>query len=184
MSERERELTKMRREDRGEDEQWIREFVKSAPYGFLATQSDGQPFVNMNTFVYDEETHSIYLHTAGNGRLRSNIDNDEKVCFAIGEMGRLLPANVAREFSVEYSGVIIFGRGRVITDPTFARNKMQQLNDKYFPHLKAGEHYRPIQPKEIAEISAYQVQIDSWSGKRKKEADDFPGAFLFGEGVR
>jgi hypothetical protein len=25
----------------------------------------------------------------------------------------------------------------------------------------------------------YRIDIDSWSGKRKKEADDFPGAFFY-----
>lgn len=171
---------KMRRQDRAAEDAFIRESITRAPFGFLATQSDGQPFVNMNTFVYDESTHAIYLHTAGNGRLRTNIDTDERVCFAIGEMGRLLPADVAREFSVEYSGVVVFGRGRVITDPTFARDKMQLLIEKYFAHLKVGEDYRPITPKEIHEISAYQIQIDSWSGKRKEAEADFPGAFLYG----
>jgi nitroimidazol reductase NimA-like FMN-containing flavoprotein (pyridoxamine 5'-phosphate oxidase superfamily) len=175
------DYTKLRREDRGKDDEWIREFVRTAPFGFLATQNDGQPFVNMNTFVYDEESHSIFLHTAGNGRLRTNIDGDDKVCFAIGEMGRFLPAEVAREFSVEYAGVIIFGRGSVISDATYARDKMQALNNKYFPHLTPGKDYRPITPKEIHEISAYQIRIDSWSGKKKQEAEDFPGAFLFGE---
>ena len=181
MAAEEKDLSVLRRKDRAGDEEFIREFLKHAPFGFLATQRDGQPYVNMNTFVYDEASHSIYLHTAGNGRLRSDIDAEERVCFAVGEMGRLLPADVAREFSVEYSGVVVFGRGRVIEDQAFARDKMHLLIDKYFPHLARGEDYRPITPKEVHEISAYQIQVDQWSGKKKSEASDFPGAFFYGQ---
>src|SRR5262245_35498164 len=41
----------VRRQDRAvTDEGWIRELLKRAPYGTLATVRDGQPFVNMNIF--------------------------------------------------------------------------------------------------------------------------------------
>ena len=53
-----------RRSDRAvTDEAWIKDFLSGAPFGALATVSDGQPFINMNQFVYDEAAHAIYLHT-------------------------------------------------------------------------------------------------------------------------
>ena len=36
-------------------------------------------------------------------------------------------------------------------------------------------------PQEIAEISVIKISIDDWSAKRKAVAEDFPGAFRFGE---
>lgn len=63
----------------------------------------------------------------------------------------------------------------------FARYKIQLLTNKYFSHLKPGEDYRPITPAEIAEISAYQIKITQWSGKRKSVEADFPGAFFYEE---
>ncbi len=173
--------TAIRKHDRAADEEWIKKFIKEAPYGNLATVHGDQPFINMNLFVYDEETHSIYMHTAGHGRTRDNIDAADKVCFSVSKLGRLLPAKVSREFSCEYEGVVVFGSGSVITDMKFARDKIQLLTDKYFPHLKPGEDYRPITPAEIAEISAYQIKITQWSGKRKEVEADFPGAFRYEE---
>src|SRR5690349_24911894 len=101
-------LTEVRRKDRAVDDYgWIRDFFRRAPSGTLATVHDGQPFVNMNIFVYAEGEHALYLHTARAGRTRANIEAEERVCFGVQTMGRLLPAPRAKEFSVEYAGVEI-----------------------------------------------------------------------------
>lgn len=170
-----------RRRDRAvDDETWIREYLQRASWGVLATAFDGQPFLNSNLFVFDPSMHAIYLHTARLGRTRSNIESSPQVCFSVGEMGRLLPADTALEFSVEYSSVVVFGRARVVADAEEARRALQLLLDKYFPHLRPGRDYRPIQPEELGRTSVYRVDIEHWSAKRKVAADDFPGAFLYG----
>ena len=173
----------VRRADRAvEDPAWIEAFLHRAPVGILATASDGQPFVNSNLFVYDQESHAIYLHTARTGRTHNNVAADERVCFHVYEMGRLLPADTALEFSVEYGGVTVFGRARIVEDPGEARYGLQLLLDKYFAHLQPGRDYRAIPDDELARTSVYRINIDEWSGKRKAVAEDFPGAFWFGEG--
>jgi nitroimidazol reductase NimA-like FMN-containing flavoprotein (pyridoxamine 5'-phosphate oxidase superfamily) len=171
-----------RRADRAvEDEAWIVEFLHRAPIGVLATVYEGQPFINSNLFVYDEPTHTIYMHTARVGRTRANVDAEERVCFSIMEMGRLLPADEALEFSVEYSGVVVFGQAHVI-DGEEAKNALQLLLDKYAPHLRPGVHYRPTTIDELKRTAVYRIDIDSWSGKKKQAEPDFPGAFLYGQG--
>jgi hypothetical protein len=174
--------TATRRADRAvEDETWIRELLQRAPVGTLATVYDGQPFINTNLYVYDEANHAIYTHTARLGRTRSNIEGDERVCFSVSEMGRLLPAKEALEFSVEYSGVVIFGTAGDVEDVAEAERGLQLLLDKYAPHLRPGEHYRPITPEELKRTAVYKITINEWSGKQKKVADDFPGAFFYGQ---
>jgi nitroimidazol reductase NimA-like FMN-containing flavoprotein (pyridoxamine 5'-phosphate oxidase superfamily) len=178
-------LTKMRREDRAvEDDSRIRQFLAEAPYGMLATDCEGQPMLHVNTFVYDESTHSLYMHTARQGRTRTNIDSSPSVCFSAAKMGRLLPAKAAREFSVEYESVTVFGKALIVNDRKQARDKMQLLLDKYFGHLKPERDYCPITAAEIDEITVIQIQIRAWTGKCKKVEDDFPGAFFFGENPR
>ena len=172
----------VRRRDRAVgDDVWIRDQLRRAAFGTLATVHDGQPFVNMNIFAYDDERRAIYLHTAKSGRTRTNLEADGRVCFSVGEMGRLLPAKTAKEFSVEYAGVVVFGRATVIDDDAEARHGLQLLLDKYAPHLRPGRDYRPITADELAVTAVYRVQIDQWSGKRKVAPDDFPGAFRYGE---
>jgi nitroimidazol reductase NimA-like FMN-containing flavoprotein (pyridoxamine 5'-phosphate oxidase superfamily) len=173
------ERTKLRRPDRSADEEWIREFLHESAVGVLATVHEGQPFVNSNIFVYDEERHAIYLHTARTGRTRDNVEADSKVTFTVYETGRLLPADEALEFSIEYGGVVVFGAASVVSDGEEAEYGLQLLLDKYAPHLKPGRDYRPITAGELIRSSVFRLDIESWSGKRKFVEPEFPGAYLY-----
>jgi hypothetical protein len=41
--------------------------------------------------------------------------------------------------------------------------------------------YRPITAGELKRTSVFRLDIESWSGKRKYEKADFPGAYLYEE---
>jgi len=169
--------TEVRRRDRAvTDDAWIREMMATAATGVLATVADGQPFVNANLFVYLEERHAVYLHTAVKGRTRGNVEHDDRVSFAVMELGRLLPADTALEFSTEYASVVAFGRGTVVEDEDEARSALQALLDKYFADLTPGRDYRKITRDELARTTVFRIDIEEWVGKRKQAEPDFPGA--------
>ena len=92
-------------------------------------------------------------------------------------MGRMLPADEALEFSVEYAGVVVTGWATVVDDPAEQTRVLQALLDRYAPHLEAGEDYRPPVPEELERTAVYRVDIETWSGKEKVAEADFPGAF-------
>ena len=169
--------TDMRRKDRGKDDAWIGAYLHAAGFGFLATVSEGQPFLNSNLFVYDPGRHAIYLHTNRKGRTETNLSEPVKVAFSTASMGRLLPADEALEFSVEYSAVVVFGTGRVVEDSEEAEAALQMLLDRYAPHLEPGRDYRPITPAEMKRTAVYRVDIEAWSGKEKFVDPAFQGAF-------
>jgi nitroimidazol reductase NimA-like FMN-containing flavoprotein (pyridoxamine 5'-phosphate oxidase superfamily) len=170
----------VRRQDRNiTDEEWIQEYLLKAPYGFLATSIDDLPFINSNLFVYDEKYRQIYMHTARLVRTRSNLEGDRLICFSVAAMGRLLPADEALEFSLEYTGVTIFGKGRVVKDPREAERALRMLLDKYFPHLKSGQDYRAITPDEIKRTAVFRLEIKRRCAKRKAVEPNFPGAFFY-----
>ena len=169
----------MRRADKAQNDEWIRRFLGRAPFCSLATVHDGQPFINMNLFVYDEAAHAIYMHTAREGRTRANIENQARVCIGVSEMGRLLPADTALEFSVEYAGVVVFGRASIVQEESEARRMLQMLLDKYAPQLRPERDYRPITSEEIARTSVYRIAIEAWSGKDNFKPADYPGAFFY-----
>jgi len=170
-------LNKIRRKDRAKDDAWIRSFLHRAPMGTMATTCDGQPFLVTRNFAFDEATHAIYMHGAMKGRSIENVQANPRVCFSISEMGRLLPADEAIKFGAEYAGVVVFGRASLVTDAEEAAHGLQLLLDKYFPHLKPRVDYKPISPEALKITAVFRVDIESWSGKEKKVADDFPGAF-------
>ncbi|NNM33026.1 MAG: pyridoxamine 5'-phosphate oxidase family protein [Gemmatimonadetes bacterium] len=169
----------VRRRDRAKDDPWVRAFLARAATGVLATVRDGQPYLNSNLFVYDPEAHVIYVHTAQAGKTRANVEDHEKVSFTAFEMGRLLPADEALEFSVEYGGVVAFGTGRIVDDTAEEERALQLILDKYAPHLRPGRDYRPITPQELKRTAVFRIEIDRWSGKQKKVEDAFPGAFEY-----
>lgn len=173
-------INEVRRSDRAvTDEAWIKAMLSRAPVGYLATAHGDQPFINSNLFVYDEETHVIYMHTAKVGRTQANVAAQEKVCFTVTEMGRLLPADEALEFSVEYAGVVVFGTAVIIEEEAEATDGLQKLLDKYAPHLKPGQDYRPPVPEELKRTAVYRINIEKWSGKKKEVAAEFPGAYFY-----
>ncbi|HEX9728887.1 MAG TPA: pyridoxamine 5'-phosphate oxidase family protein [Gemmatimonadales bacterium] len=154
--------------------------LRTAATGTLATLEGEQPFLNSNLFVFDEFTRAIYLHSTRIGRTRDNIDRDRRVCFCVMELGRLLPASTALEFSCEYASVVVFGSGTVVHDRVEATRALQLLLDKYFPDLSPGTDYRAITDEELDRTAVFRIAIEEWSGKRKRVPGDFPGARAHG----
>jgi nitroimidazol reductase NimA-like FMN-containing flavoprotein (pyridoxamine 5'-phosphate oxidase superfamily) len=175
-------LTAIRRRDRAiEDDAWIRALLRRAPFAALATVHDGQPFINTNTFVYDERENAIFLHTARTGRTSDNVGSSDRVCVSVSEMGRIVPADTAFSMSVEYAGVTVFGRATLLADNAEKHAALRLLLDKYVPHLTLGVDYADMTEDELARTSVYRVEIEAWSGKQKQVAPDYPGAFTYGE---
>jgi nitroimidazol reductase NimA-like FMN-containing flavoprotein (pyridoxamine 5'-phosphate oxidase superfamily) len=161
------------------NDDWIRSFLRTAQVGHIASSVDGQSFINPTIFWFDEENHQIAFHSNAAGRIRSNIESNPKVSMEASELGRLLPSNVALEFSLQYRSVLVFGTARVVTDPTEARRLLYGLISKYFPNMTAGKEYREITDKELRATSIYAIQIESWSGKencdkRAEQSDEWP----------
>ena len=161
------------------DDDWIRGFLRDAKVGHVASALDDQPFLNPSTFWFDEGNHQIIFHSNATGRIRSNIGSNSRVCFEANELGKLLPSNVALEFSLQFRSVIIFGNARLISDPEEARKVMYGLIHKYFPAMTAGREFREITEKELKRTSVYAIKIEEWSGKenwkdRADQSDEWP----------
>jgi nitroimidazol reductase NimA-like FMN-containing flavoprotein (pyridoxamine 5'-phosphate oxidase superfamily) len=147
--------------------------------GHIASAQDGQPFLNPTTFWFDEANQQIIFHSNVTGRIRSNIEKNPRVCFEASALGRMLPSNIALEFSLQFRSVIVFGSARLITDPEEARRVMYGLIHKYFPDMTAGREFREITDKELKRTSVYAIRIEEWSGKenwkdRADQSDEWP----------
>jgi nitroimidazol reductase NimA-like FMN-containing flavoprotein (pyridoxamine 5'-phosphate oxidase superfamily) len=155
------------------DEKWIRAFLHEARVAHIASARDGQPFLTPSTFWFDEEHHQIVFHSNLAGRIRSNIDDNPKVCLEVSELGKMLPSNVALEFSLQYRSVVVFGSAHLVSDPPEARRVLYALIKKYFPLMTPGREFRQITDKELRATSVYAIQIEEWSGKEnwKDRAD-------------
>ena len=161
------------------DDEWMRVFLRAAQVGHVATQWDDQPFVTPTMFWYDEANERIIFHSNLAGRIRANLEHNPKVCIEASEMGRLLPSNVALEFSVQYRSVMVFGMVRILESDEAKRAALTGLLEKYFPKMQAGREYRPITEKELKRTSVYELKIELWSGKenwneRAEQSEEWP----------
>ncbi len=158
------------------DEAWIQEFLRRGQIAHIGTLLDDQPFVTPTSYYFDEAGHRLIFHSNISGRLRSNIDRNPQVCAEISEMGRLLPSNIALEFSLQYRSVMVFGQAFLIQDRQEQRRLLHLLIAKYFPDLQPGREFRPATDHELKRTSVYEIKIEAWSGKEnwKESADQSP----------
>ncbi len=145
----------------------IEALLRRAPVGYLATAIGDQPFLHPSLFWYDAPQRRIYFHTAREGRTHDNVVANPRVAFSVAELGRLLPAKTALNFSNEYASVCLFGQARVVESDKEKHHGLQGLLDKYFPDLRPGEDYRAITDDEMGQTAVYAVEIEGWSGKQK-----------------
>jgi nitroimidazol reductase NimA-like FMN-containing flavoprotein (pyridoxamine 5'-phosphate oxidase superfamily) len=162
------------------DDEWIREFLHRGQIAHIATVRDNQPFVNPTTYFYDEANQRIIFHSNIAGRIRANIEQHPQVCVEVSELGKMLPSNVALEFSLQYRSAVVFGSAFVIEDEQEKREVLHKLIAKYFDKMELGKDYRPATKKELDRTSVYEIRIESWSGKenwqeRADQSDEWPG---------
>jgi nitroimidazol reductase NimA-like FMN-containing flavoprotein (pyridoxamine 5'-phosphate oxidase superfamily) len=165
-----------RRPELTRDDEWVREFLRYGQIAHVAHLSGDQPFITPTNFWFDEQHHQIIFHSNLAGRVRSNLEHAPKVCVEVSEYGRLLPANTALEFSIQFRSVMVYGSVTILLDAEERRRVLYGLINKYFPTMTAGKEYRPITDKELASTSVYAVAIESWSGKENwmEMADQLP----------
>jgi nitroimidazol reductase NimA-like FMN-containing flavoprotein (pyridoxamine 5'-phosphate oxidase superfamily) len=161
------------------DEAWIRSYLREAKVGHVATVWDGQSFVTPTLFWYDDANERIIFHSNLAGRVRANLEQNPRVCLEACEMGRLLPSNVALEFSAQYQSVMVFGTVRILESDEEKTAALEGLLHKYFTNMKAGSDYRPITAQELKRTSVYEIKIESWSGKenwneRAEQSSEWP----------
>ncbi|HUU54245.1 MAG TPA: pyridoxamine 5'-phosphate oxidase family protein [Armatimonadota bacterium] len=160
-------VNRVRRRDRAvEDDAWIRSYLKEAPFGVLATEHGGQPFLTPLNFAYDEDSHALYFHGARTGRLFTNLAANPLVCFNACRMGALISASEGCAFDVEYDSVIVFGRARLIDDQAAIVHGLRLLVGKYAPDRPRAERSQPFLPSDVARTAVYRLDIDAWSAKR------------------
>lgn len=169
----------VRRQDRAQvSDEWLEQMRGRAPVATFSLPGPEAPHLNSNLFVFDSATRTVYFHTARTGRTAELAAAGPRVAMQVWSMGRLLPAETALEFSVEYAGVTVEGPVRLLSGDE-AELALQKLLDKYFPHLVAGRDYREITPQELARTAVYALTVERWSGKCKQVGGLFPGAFRY-----
>lgn len=161
------------------DEQWIIDFLTDQKTGVLGLINDDEPHLVTQLFVYNHDDTAIYLHGAQDGQAYDIVKRDEPAAatFTTHAFGRFIPAEQPVNFTVEYASVVANGTISLIGDATDKRGVLEQVMEKFAPHLTPGEDYQEISNESINRTAVYRLNVESWSAKQGKKDPDHPGAY-------
>ena len=136
------------------------ELLARAVYGRLATcGEDGQPYITpINPVVLENK---IYFHTGFRGRKLENLRCNPRACLEISEVGKIYAAPHARDFTMRFWSVLLFGRAAEVEDENLKLKVMNLLLEKY----ASGYRYEPLSLDDMEGVNVVEITMDEISGK-------------------
>jgi uncharacterized protein len=160
----------------------IEEFLRVGDIAHVACVEDGEPRVI--PFLYHYEAGHLYVHGSyGNATLRLLRDG-RPVAVAVTRLVELVASKTAPDHSANYKSVVVYGRGRQITDVGEKRRILDAMTERYFAGRSTPADYAAAADEDLERMELTDVQIDEASAKMREggpmgphDADpDFPGS--------
>jgi len=141
----------------------INKLLSKALVGRIATQNDdGFPYVVPVHFIYED--NKIYIHGLNKGQKIDNIKSNDKVCFEVDEMLKLLLDENPCDVNTEYNSVIVFGEASIIEDENQKVCILKKIVEKYVPKLAQKD----LPSNMIKAIGVIEISVLKLSGKYYK----------------
>lgn len=136
-----------------------------AHVGFV---EDGMPYVIPLSYHYDEDAPgSIYLHGSIRSRAMDALGSGAPVCVTVTLTDGLVYSRKAMNHSMNYRSVVLFGKGREVTDEGEKFDLFDAMVRRYFPGRTVGEDYNAPPPADLGVTALVEVAIEEWNGKRR-----------------
>ena len=127
------------------------EILNRCTNGVLSVSGDdGYPYGVPVSYAYDNG--KLYFHCAKVGHKLDAIAGNEKVCFTVVDLDRVIPEKLTTAFR----SVIAFGTAKVLTDPAEKLRTHILFSDKYahdFPKETEEEIKSGLDRMEMVEIT-------------------------------
>ena len=136
-----------------------------AHVGFV---EDGVPYVIPLSYHYDTDSpDSIYLHGSIRSRAMKILASGETVCVTVTLTDGLVYSRKAMNHSMNYRSVVLFGKGREVTDENKKFDLFDSMVQRYFPGRMVGEDYNSPPPADLGVTALVEINIEDWNGKRR-----------------
>jgi nitroimidazol reductase NimA-like FMN-containing flavoprotein (pyridoxamine 5'-phosphate oxidase superfamily) len=151
---------KVRRNDRElKDPAALEEILKKGLVCHLAMVDGGKPYLVSMNYGYRE--HSLYLHSALEGRKIDIIRNNPEVCFQVITGTRLTTGpDACGDWTMKYRSVTGFGRAVLIENGPEKIRAMHILMEQY---TTRGPF--EFSPERLEQIMVIRVDIGEMTGK-------------------
>lgn len=143
------------------DKKTIYKIIDAAYYCHVSFVNNNQPFVlpTIHARIDDE----IILHGAIASRLLKRVQSGIDVCIAFTHLDGLVLARSIFHHSMNYRSVILFGKGKLITDESQKLKAAKAITDHIMP--KRWNDARHPNKKELDSTTFVTVKIDEASAK-------------------
>ena len=122
--------------------------------GVLAVHGDGgYPYAVPLSYAYGEDR--LWFHCARDGHKLDAIARDPRVSFCVVDRDQVVPP----EYTTYFRSVVLFGRARVLEDPSEIRSALERLALRYFPE-DSPEHRRGVLERELPAVAVVEVAVE------------------------
>lgn len=143
------------------DRETVHAILDEALFCHVAFVKDGDPLVLPTIHVRMDDT--LYLHGAPAAGLLQAASEGIRLCVAVTLLDGIVLARSAYDHSMNYRSVVVFGRGREVTD----RDEKARVFDALVEHVLSGRSKEARRPSDV-EIRAtrlVKVPIEEASAK-------------------
>jgi nitroimidazol reductase NimA-like FMN-containing flavoprotein (pyridoxamine 5'-phosphate oxidase superfamily) len=135
--------------------------VDTAMICHVAYEIDGQPYGMPTLVARDGDTLLLHGHAKSRTLLHAGAGNP--VCVTVTHTDGIVLARSVFNHSINYRSAMIYGRGRLVTDPEEKLSAMIRFTEKLLP----GRWYdvRPMNDQEFKATTVVAIDIESASAK-------------------
>jgi nitroimidazol reductase NimA-like FMN-containing flavoprotein (pyridoxamine 5'-phosphate oxidase superfamily) len=143
------------------DRETITEIIDAAPICHVGLVSNERPVVI--PMLHARVDEHVYLHGSPGSRLLRNLGDGGPTCLSFTILDALVLARSALHHSMNYRSVVLFGRGRAVTD---RQEKLRAL-EAFVEHVAPGRWHETRQPdeQEFKATAVVAVPIEEASAK-------------------
>lgn len=156
----------MRRKDRELSKEEAIDIIKKCDVCRIGLVDEDKPYVVPMNFgyTYEDEKLCLYFHCASEGRKLDLINKNNKICFEMDCSHKLITADIACNYTMEFESVIGSGVINVITEKDHKLAALNYIMRKYSDDISFS-----YDEKYVNIITILKLSVDEFTGKRLKK---------------
>ena len=134
----------------------------------LAMVDRGEPY--LLPFNYGYKDHSLYIHSAREGRKITILRHSPRVCFEIEDRVEIIEDEKACKWSTLYRSVIGYGEVSIVDDPAEKKTGLGVIMAQH-----GAPHLTEFTDKEVQNMVILKLKIFSVTGKQSSNWNKLVG---------
>ena len=141
------------------------EILRAGRVAHVAFAVEGQPYIIPMTYHYEDGV--VYLHGAPASRLQKTLRAGTAVAIEVMLLDGLVASRDAKNHSLNYRSVVVYGVAVPVTDTRRKRALMEAMTERYFPGRTVGHDYDPATTGHLRALDVMAVAVDELSAKAR-----------------